>query len=81
DLAVNLYIDGIRKYIGALSTVLGNVDCIVFGGEIGEKSIYVREKCLENMDYMGIRLDLARNKDMTEKYRDYKKISIYKRKN
>ncbi len=64
DLAVNLYIDGIRKYIGALSTVLGNVDCIVFGGEIGEKSIYVREKCLENMDYMGIRLDLARNKEL-----------------
>ena len=64
DLAVNLYIDGIRKYIGALSTVLGNVDCIVFGGEIGEKSVYVREKCLENMDYMGIRLDLARNKEL-----------------
>ena len=64
DLAVNLYIDGIRKYIGAFSTVLGNIDCIVFGGEIGEKSIYVREKCLENMDYMGIRLDLARNREL-----------------
>jgi len=63
-LAVDLYIDGIRKYIGAFSTVLGSVDCIIFGGGIGEKSIYVREKCLENMDYMGIRLDLARNKEL-----------------
>jgi acetate kinase len=64
NLAVNLYIDGIRKYIGAFSTVLGNVNCIVFGGEIGEKNVFVREKCLENMDYMGIRLDLARNRDL-----------------
>ncbi len=63
-LAIDSYIDGIRKYIGAFSTVLGNVDCIVFGGEIGENSMYIREKCLENLDYMGIRLDLARNKEL-----------------
>ena len=63
-MAIDLYIDGIRKYIGAYSTVLGSIDCIVFGGGIGEKSILVRERCLENMDYMGIRLDLARNKDL-----------------
>jgi acetate kinase len=63
-MAVDLYIDGIRKYIGAFSTVLGSIDCIVFGGGIGEKSILVRERCLEDMDYMGIRLDLARNKDL-----------------
>ncbi|HAJ94770.1 MAG TPA: acetate kinase, partial [Actinobacteria bacterium] len=63
-MAVDLYIDGIRKYIGAFSTVLGSINCIVFGGGIGEKSILVRERCLEDMDYMGIRLDLARNKDL-----------------
>ncbi len=63
-MAVDLYIDGIRKYIGAFSTVLGSIDCIVFGGGIGEKSTLIRERCLENMDYMGIRLDLARNKDL-----------------
>jgi len=63
-LTVDLYIDTVRKYIGAFSTILGNIDCIVFGGEIGESSAYIREKCLENMDYMGIRLDLARNKEL-----------------
>jgi acetate kinase len=64
SIAIDSYIEGIRKYIGAFSTVLGNVDCIVFGGEIGENNIYIRKKCLENMDYMGIRLDLARNKEL-----------------
>ncbi len=63
-LAVDAYIDGIRKYIGSFSAILGGVNCIVFGGGIGEKSFYVRKKCLENMDYMGIRLDLARNKEL-----------------
>ena len=59
-MAVDLFVDGIRKYIGAFSTVLGSIDCIIFGGGIGEKSPLIRERCLENMDYMGIRLDLAR---------------------
>lgn len=81
-MAVDLYIDGIRKYIGAFSTVLGSVDCIVFGGGIGEKSILIRERCLENMDYMGIRLDLARNKDLNGKLglisSDYSVISKVK---
>jgi len=63
-LAVDSYIDGIRKYIGAFSTVLGNVDCIVFSGEIGENNVHIRKRCLEDMDYMGIRLDLARNKEL-----------------
>jgi acetate kinase len=63
-LAIDSYVYGIRKSIGAFSTVLGNVDCIVFGGKIGESSVYIRKKCLENMDYMGIRLDLARNKEL-----------------
>jgi len=63
-LAIDLFIDGIRKYIGAYSAILGGIDCIVFSGGIGEKSAFIREKCLENMEYMGIRLDLARNKDL-----------------
>jgi len=66
-IAIELYIDGIRKYIGSFSTVLGGLDCIVFGGGIGEKSMYIREKCLENMEYMGIKLDLGRNKESNGK--------------
>jgi len=64
QMAVDLFVDGIRKYIGAFSTTLGSIDCIVFAGGIGEKSPLIRERCLENMDYMGIRLDLARNKEL-----------------
>lgn len=63
-LAIDLFVDGIRKYIGAFSTVLGGIDCIAFGGGIGEKSALIREKCLEDMEYMGIKLDLVKNRDL-----------------
>jgi acetate kinase len=57
QMSLDLYIDGIRKDIGGFATVLGGVDCIVFSGGTGENSPYIREKCLENLDFMGIVLD------------------------
>jgi acetate kinase len=62
QMALDLYIDGIRKDIGGFATVLGGVDCIVFSGGTGENSPYIREKCLENLDFMGIILDDELNK-------------------
>ncbi|MBC7333188.1 MAG: acetate/propionate family kinase [Actinobacteria bacterium] len=67
QLAIDLFVDGIRKYIGAFSTVLGGLDCIVFGGGIGEKSPLIRERCLENMEYMGIKLDPVKNRELNGK--------------
>ena len=37
QMALDFYIDGIRKHIAALSTVLKGLDYLVFGGGIGEK--------------------------------------------
>jgi len=66
-IAVELYIDGIRKYVGAFGTVMGGIDCIVFGGGIGERSDYARQRILENMEYMGIKIDLQKNKEINGK--------------
>lgn len=63
-MAIDLYVDGIRKYIGSFATVLGGLDCIVLGGGIGEKSVVMREMILENMEFMGIKLDLSKNKEL-----------------
>jgi acetate kinase len=61
QMTLDLYVDGIRKHIGAFATVLGGVDCIVFSGGTGENSQYIRELCLQNMEFMGIVLDPERN--------------------
>jgi len=63
-LAVDLYVDGIRKYIGSFATVLGGLDIMVFGGGIGEGNAYMRERILEGLEFMGIKLDLSKNKEV-----------------
>jgi len=65
-IAVEMYIDGIRKYIGAYAAIMGGIDCIIFSGGIGEKSIYVREKVLEGMEFMGVKIDYTRNKEIAD---------------
>ena len=60
-MTLDLYIDGIRKHIGAFTTVLGGADCIVFSGGAGENSPDIRRKCIENMEYMGIVINMKRN--------------------
>ncbi len=62
-MAIDLYVDGIRKYIGSFAAVLGGLDCVAFGGGIGEKSAYMRERILDNMEFMGIKLDMSKNKE------------------
>ncbi len=63
-MTIDLFVDGIRKYIGSMATVLGGIDCMVFGGGIGEGSMMMREKILDGLDFMGIKLDLAKNKEV-----------------
>ena len=59
--AVDMYAYHARKAIGALSTVLGGLDMLVFTGGIGERAAIVRELICQGMDHLGIRLDPERN--------------------
>ncbi|MBM3705749.1 MAG: acetate kinase, partial [Actinobacteria bacterium] len=66
-IAVEMYIDGIRKYIGSYAAIMGGVDCIVLSGGIGEKSPFMRRRMLENLEFMGIKIDDARNRDLGQR--------------
>ena len=48
QLALDIMIRRIQKYIGAYMVLLENVDAIVFSGGIGEHSNYVRERVMDN---------------------------------
>lgn len=52
----------IKKYIGAYAAAMGGVDAIVFTAGVGENSSIIREKALEGLDFMGIKLDKEANK-------------------
>ena len=48
NLALEMMIRRIQKYIGSYMALLPNIDAIVFSGGIGENSSYIREKVLDN---------------------------------
>lgn len=68
-LALDIFCYRIKKYLGAYTAVLGRLDALVFTGGIGENAFYIRQKTLENLDCLGIRLDLDKNADNSNKER------------
>jgi acetate kinase len=60
--AVALFCYQARKWIGALATVLGGVDTIVFAGGIGERSAVIRARICEGLAFLGIEVDKERNR-------------------
>jgi acetate kinase len=61
-LAIEIFTNKIKKYIGAYSVELGKVDAIIFTGGIGENSPIIREKVCQNLDIsIGATLDIERN--------------------
>ncbi len=60
-LAIDIYCYTIKKYVGAYMAALGGVDSIVFTGGIGENSRLVRRLVLENMEPLGVAVDLGKN--------------------
>jgi acetate kinase len=59
--AVALFCYQARKYIGAYAAALGGLDTLVFAGGIGEHAAAVRARICEGLDFLGVRLDPARN--------------------
>ena len=51
----------LRKYFGAYLAALGPIDAIVFTAGVGEFSVPVRERCMEGLEHLGIKLDKHKN--------------------
>ncbi len=61
-LALDIYCNRMKKYIGSYAAQMGGVDLVVFTGGVGENGPEVREDVLKNMEYMGLEFDLDANK-------------------
>jgi len=60
-LAVEMYCYRIKKYIGAYSAVLGEVDALVFTGGIGENAADIRLGSCSGLSRIGIEVDENKN--------------------
>lgn len=62
-LALDVFVDAIRRYIGAFLVRLGGVDVLTFSGGIGENSPEVRAAVCAGLTPFGLELDAGRNED------------------
>lgn len=60
-LAFDVYNYRIKKYVGAYAAVMGGCDILVFTGGVGENQWTTRRRVCENMEYMGLKLDVEKN--------------------
>jgi len=60
-LALDVFVAGIRNYLGALLVELGGADVIVFTGGIGENGVNIRTAVCAGLEELGIQLDPATN--------------------
>ena len=61
QLALDIFVRNIVRYIGQYVAEMGGVDAIIFTAGIGENSAPIRKLVLDRLAYLGIKLDSAAN--------------------
>ena len=61
-MVLDVYNYRIKKYIGAYAAALGGVDIILFTGGVGENQANCRSEVCEGLEFMGVKIDLEKNK-------------------
>lgn len=64
ELALDMYVYRIRKYVGAYWAVLGHVDALVFTAGVGENAGRIRARVCEGLAGLGIEIDPDNNREL-----------------
>lgn len=62
QLALSLFCNRVKAYIGNYLVKLNGCDCLVFTAGIGENGYDIRETICSDMDWLGIKMDVDKNK-------------------
>lgn len=62
QLALDIFEHDVKQFIGSYAAVMGGVDALIFTAGVGENSVSMRASICKNMSYLGIDLDLEKNK-------------------
>lgn len=60
-LALRIFEDRVRKYIGSYAATMNGVDAIVFTAGIGENGVETRENIINGLTFLGAELDPEKN--------------------
>ena len=61
QLAIDIFVYGVKKYIGAYIAAMNGIDCLVFTAGIGENTWQIRKDICADMGYFGINIDEDKN--------------------
>ena len=61
ELALDIFANDVKKYIGTYMAVLGGVDAIVFTAGVGENSDVIRAKVCAGLEELGVAIDAEAN--------------------
>jgi len=61
-LALDVFVNRVKKYVGAYAATMCGIDALVFTAGVGENSSYIREKICEGLECLNIRIDTELNK-------------------
>lgn len=67
-LALDMFVQRIKKYIGSYLAEINGTKAIIFTGGIGENSEFIREKVCSNLETLGIKFDVVKNKTVGRGY-------------
>ncbi len=60
-LALNVYYQRVKKYIGAYAALMGGLDAVVFTAGLGENSVTARKAICDGLEFLGIKIDDNKN--------------------
>ncbi len=75
QLALDMNVYRIKKYIGSYAAVLNGIDAIVFTAGIGENSAYIRKSVCADMQFLGLELDEAKNAIRSSEIREINTVN------
>jgi len=61
QLAFDVYVHSLRSHIGSMLASLGGLDVLVFTAGVGENNPAIRAAACANFEFLGLKLDLAKN--------------------
>ena len=63
QLALEMFVYQVKKYIGAYAAAMGGLDALVFTAGVGENSPLIRSMICEGLEFLGIELEKGRNEE------------------
>ncbi len=61
SLALDMFVESVRKFIGSYMIKMGGVDAIIFTAGIGENTPIMRDAITKNLEAFGIKVDAEKN--------------------